>query len=146
MRVVLDSNILVRAAGNADGLAGRLLRCVLQEPHRLLISAFILGEVSRVLAYPRLQSRWGLTDERIQAHANRLASAAEVVIVALADRVVPDDPDDDFIVQTAVVGHADALCTRDTHLLSLEVVQYCHSHGVRVMDDIELYRVLARQV
>jgi putative PIN family toxin of toxin-antitoxin system len=121
MRIVLDSNILVRAAWKADGLASLLLRTILEGPHRLIVSPFILGEVARVLAYPRIQSRWGLTEERIQQHINRLAAAAEIVDIANVDRVVPEDPDDDFIVQTAVTGKADALCTRDVHLLSLEV-------------------------
>jgi predicted nucleic acid-binding protein len=54
MRIVLDSNILVRAAWKADGLASQLLRSVLEGPHRLIVSPFILGEVARVLAYPRI--------------------------------------------------------------------------------------------
>jgi predicted nucleic acid-binding protein len=45
MRIVLDSNILVRAAWKADGLASLLLRSVLEGPHRLIVSLFILGEV-----------------------------------------------------------------------------------------------------
>jgi putative PIN family toxin of toxin-antitoxin system len=143
MRIVLDSNILVRAAWKADGLASLLLRSVLEEPHRLIVSPFILGEVARVLAYPRIQSRWGLTEERIQQHVNRLAAAAEIVDSTSVDRVVPDDPDDDFIVQTAITGKADALCTRDSHLLSPEVVEHCQRHAVRIMGDIELYRILA---
>lgn len=95
MRIVLDSNILVRAAWKADGLASRLLRSIIEGPHRLLVSPFILGEVARVLAYPRIQSRWGLTEERIQKHVNSLAAAADIVASTSVDRVVPDDPDDD---------------------------------------------------
>jgi putative PIN family toxin of toxin-antitoxin system len=143
MRIVLDSNILVRAAWKADGLASLVLRSILEGPHRLIVSPFILGEVARVLAYPRMQSRWGLTEERIQQHVNRLAAAAEIVASTSVDRVVPDDPDDDFIVQTAISGKAEVLCTRDSHLLSPEVVEHCQRHAVRIMDDIELYRILA---
>lgn len=142
MRIVLDSNILVRAAWKADGLASLLLRSVLVGPHRLIVSPFILDEVARVLAYPRLQTRWGLTDERIQQHVNRLAAAAEIVAASSADRVVPHDPDDDFIVQTAIAGKADALCTRDAHLYRPEVVEHCRRHAIRIMDDLELYRIL----
>jgi putative PIN family toxin of toxin-antitoxin system len=142
MRIVLDSNILVRAAWKADSLAGLLLRRILGGPHRLIVSAFILGEVARVLTYPRLQIRWGLTDERIQRHVNLLAAAAEIVEIADVDRVVPDDLDDDFVVHTAVAGRADALCTRDSHLLNSAVVEHCARRGIVVMDDIELYRIL----
>ena len=109
----------------------------------MIVSPFILGEVARVLAYPRLQSRWGLTDERIQGHVNRLAAVAEIVETTGADRVVQADPDDDFIVQTAIAGRAEALCTRDSHLLTPEVVEHCRRHAIRVLDDIDLYRTLA---
>jgi putative PIN family toxin of toxin-antitoxin system len=142
MRIVLDSNILVRAAWKADGLASRLLRNVLEGPHRLIVSPFILGEVARVLAYPRIQSRWGLSEERIQGHVNRLAAVAEIVETASVDRVVPDDPDDDFVIHTAIAGRADVLCTRDSHLLDHRVAQYCTQRGIRIMDDIELYSIL----
>jgi putative PIN family toxin of toxin-antitoxin system len=143
MRIVLDSNILVRAAWKADGLASRLLRSIVAGPHRLIVSPFILGEVARVLAYPRIQSRWGLTEERIQQHVNRLAAVAEIVETTTADRVVQADPDDDFIVQTAIAGRAGALCKRDAHLLAAEVVENCRRHGIRILDDIDLYRTLA---
>jgi predicted nucleic acid-binding protein len=53
------------------------------------------------------------------------------------------DPDDDPIVATAVEGNAEVLCTRDKHLLgSAAVVAYCASHGVRVIDDVELIKLL----
>jgi predicted nucleic acid-binding protein len=73
---------------------------------------------------------------------NLLAAAAEIVEITTADRVVPDDPDDDFVVCRAVAGRADALCTRDSHLLNSAVAEYCARHAIRVMDDIELYRIL----
>ena len=42
MRIVLDSNILVRAAWKADGLASLPLRTILDGPHRLVVWPFIL--------------------------------------------------------------------------------------------------------
>jgi predicted nucleic acid-binding protein len=84
-----------------------------------------------------------LTEERIQGHVNRLAAAAEIVATTGADLVVPADPDDDFIVQTAIAGRAEVICTRDLHLLAPEVVEHCQRHAVRIMDDIDLYRILA---
>jgi predicted nucleic acid-binding protein len=83
-----------------------------------------------------------LTEERIQRHVNRLAAIAEIVETTGAGQVVPADPDDDFIVQTAIAGRAEALCTRDSHLLAREVVEHCRRHAIRVLDDIDLYRIL----
>ncbi|MEK7409579.1 MAG: putative toxin-antitoxin system toxin component, PIN family [Acidobacteriota bacterium] len=143
MRIVLDTNILVRAGANPDGLARRVLEEIVRGPHTLIISPFILGELARVLGYPRLRQRWGLGEERIEAHVNLIAAAAEVVHPGPSREVVTGDPDDDPVVETAVAGRADVLCTRDAHLLGPRVVEYCAGHGVRVMDDLALHRLLA---
>ena len=142
MRIVLDTNILVRAAWKADGLASLVLRSILEGSHRLIVSPFILGEVASVLAYPSIRSRWGLSEDRIQAYANHLGAVAEIVEAGSVDRVVADDPHDDFVVHTAIAGRADVLCTRDAHLLDPRIAQHCAQRGVRTMDDIELYSMI----
>jgi hypothetical protein len=42
MRIVLDSNILVRAAWKADGLASLPLRAILDGSHRLVVRPVML--------------------------------------------------------------------------------------------------------
>ncbi len=142
MRVVLDTNVLVRAAGDEQGLAGRLLQEVISGPHVLVISPYILSEIARVLSYPRLQARWQLSERTIAEFVNSLSEVAEIVLTTTPDRVVIADPDDDPVVQTAVVGVVDCLCTRDAHVLEATVVDYCSVHGIRVMSDIDLYHIL----
>ena len=142
MRIVLDSNVLVRAAWKPDGLANQLLRIIVGGPHVLIASPFILSEVARVLAYPRIQLRWPLSTEQIQEHVNRIAAIAEIVSRLSAERVVPADADDDLVVQTAISGKADILCTRDAHLHAPEVVEYCMRRAIRIVDDLQLYRIL----
>jgi len=142
MRVVLDTNILVRAAGDEQGLAGRLLHEIVSGSHVLVSSPHILSEIARVLAYPRLQARWQLSEEIVTEFVSRVGDIAEIVFTTTPDRVVAADPDDDPIVQTAVLGEVDVLCTRDAHLLDRAVVEYCAGHGIQVMNDIDLYRIL----
>jgi predicted nucleic acid-binding protein len=62
VRVVLDTNILIRAnpTVSPQGLARDLLLTVLSGPHVLILSSAILDEVRRVLNYPRVQARWSL--------------------------------------------------------------------------------------
>ena len=48
------------------------------------------------------------------------------------------DPDDNFVVQTGVVGQVDVICTRDGHLLHLNVQAYCAGFGIRVLRDTDL--------
>ena len=142
MRIVLDTNILIRAAADEQGLAGRVLQEIASGPHILVCSPYLLTEASRVLAYPRLQARWLLGDEEIREFVSRVAAIAEIVHTTTPELVVAGDPDDDPIVQTAVLGGAGVLCTRDAHLFDADVVSYCAGHGVRVMNDIELYHSL----
>ena len=65
MRILLDTNILVRAHEKATGSARSLLRGLLGQKHTLLISPEMIVEVARVLRYPRLHALYGLTEEQV---------------------------------------------------------------------------------
>ncbi len=54
------------------------------------------------------------------------------------------DPDDDLVLQTAIAGKADALCSRDAAFEPENVRQVCAAHGIRMMRDIELLQELRR--
>jgi uncharacterized protein len=139
MRVVLDTNILARSASGPPGLASQVLMEVTQPAHTLLLSPFLLSELSRVLRYARLRPIHGLTDEGIDRYILDLQLVAEMVAPPLRlTPVVANDPDDDGIVATAVYGCADVLCTLDRHLLQPAVVQYCLVHGIAVITDQQL--------
>lgn len=143
MRVLLDTNVLARAAAGPPGLANELVLEATQPQHVLLLSPFIVSELSRVLRYDRLRAIHGLDDAAIDQYISDLIMVAEMVLPPeAADLVVADDPDDDAIIATAVAGAADVLCTKDRHMLRNEVVEYCSSHGVAVVDDSELLQRL----
>lgn len=140
MRVVLDTNVLVRANVRADGPAHKLLDRLQGGAHVLLVSDFILEEVGRVLRYPRLQSRWGMSDDEIREFVADLRDNGEWVTLENDESIGPtlSDPDDHWIVRTAVKGRADVLCTLDRHLRTLEVRGYCESRGITILTDVEL--------
>lgn len=60
MRVLLDTNVLVSAITRRDGPARELTR-LMTGPHVLVTSAFLLSELQRVLAYPRVRSQTNAT-------------------------------------------------------------------------------------
>lgn len=63
MRVVVDTNVLVRAASIAgDSPARQLLRLLREPPHLLIISHFLLNELLRALSYERVRRVHGLDD------------------------------------------------------------------------------------
>lgn len=63
MRVTPDTGILVRMNVRTTGPARRLLYVILDGPHELVLSEFLLKETARVLRYPRLQGIYKLTDQ-----------------------------------------------------------------------------------
>ena len=144
MRIVLDTNILVRAnpKTSPQGLARDLLEIITAGPHALVLSAAILTEVARVLTYPHVQARWMLSQETIGQYLAFLEAAGEIVETPLIPPAVALDPDDDPILQTAVCGQADVLCTRDTVFRHPLVEEVCRAHRIRVLDDIALMREL----
>lgn len=139
MKIVLDNNVLVRAAASPVGPAGALLPLIVP-PHFLVFSSDSFRELSEVLCYEHVRKLHGLSDEGIGDFLHGIQRAA--LVVSLPDerppRVVPDDQDDDYVVATSLEAKADVLCTRDRHFFHPDVLAYCRTHGVEVMDDLTL--------
>jgi predicted nucleic acid-binding protein len=73
MRIVLDTNILVRANAKAKGPARKLLQVIVNSPeHVLLLSPFLLMELERVLSYDRVRAVVKLNDEEIAEYLSYL--------------------------------------------------------------------------
>jgi putative PIN family toxin of toxin-antitoxin system len=144
MRIVLDTNVLTRAARGGGGPAEAALLLAIAEPHQLVTSLYLLDELSRAIRYDRVRRMHGLDDEGIDAFVERVASASIIVPIPPTgtDAVVPSDPDDDPIVATARLGKADVLCTLDRDLRNPLVVTYCWRFGIRVLTDVELLALL----
>lgn len=146
MRVVLDTNIIVRANPQTSpgGLAKDLLLTVATGPHRLVLSPAILAEVGRVLRYAHVQKRWPLSDEAIQTYLTLLEESALMVLLPAEMPLVVSDPDDDPILQTAILGRADVLCSRDAAFRAPAVEHVCRTNGIRVLDDVTLMQELRK--
>lgn len=152
MRIVLDSNVLVRAAkkrakDKRDSPACEVLSLVRSVPHVLVLSDFLLTELERVLHYPRVRQIHQLSEEEIQTFVRELDALAHVENVAKegTEPAISTDPKDNPIIQTAIAGRADILCTLDWHIRNRKVRAYCRTHGVRIFTDVGLLRVLRRE-
>jgi putative PIN family toxin of toxin-antitoxin system len=137
MRVVLDTNVMARAA-LPRGPAIQLLQRLRRPPHEFLTSEFILSELGRALRYPRLQAYHGLTDEPIATYVAGLRQGAMLVELPENVPMIATDPDDDRVIATTVLGAADVLCTWDRHFFAPNVLAYLDAFGVRVLRDVDL--------
>jgi putative PIN family toxin of toxin-antitoxin system len=142
MRVLLDTNILARAAASRNGPAAEVFRRI-AAGHVLVVSSELLAELARVLSYERVRRMHQLGEAGIDAFIESIESGAAVVsLPAPVPRIVPHDPDDDVVVATAVGGKVEVLCTRNRHLFHPSVLAYCREHAIEVMDDLQLLATL----
>jgi putative PIN family toxin of toxin-antitoxin system len=140
MRVVLDTNIVVRFIYSPSGFILGLVRLLQPPRHALITSAELIREAADVLARPRLRVRHKLDEQAISKALNQLYSGfpPPVTLPAFTTSIVPHDPKDDIVVMTAIAGGADVICTLDAHLHEQSVKQFCRQNGIRVLSDIEL--------
>ena len=52
------------------------------------------------------------------------------------------DVNDVVVMQTAIIGEADALCTNDDDFFEPPAAQYLNRLGISVLDDVGLMRLL----
>ena len=109
MRVVLDTNALIRAHGRASTRARRILEELAQGGHDLILSNEMLAEATKVLRYPRFQALYGLTDADFLDYTQFLQSISHLVALDPQYRAPLHDPNDLIAIQTAERGEADIL-------------------------------------
>ena len=109
MRVVLDTNALIRAHGRTSTQARILLEELLRAGHELITSNELLAEVTKVLRYPRFQALYGLSEADLLDYTQLLQSVSQVVILDSSYRAPLRDPNDLIVLQTAERGEADIL-------------------------------------
>ncbi len=117
MRVVLDPNVLVSAALSPAGAPAQLIRRWLAGDFELVVSPALLGELERVLAYPKIAGRVSGEDaaalvELLEAEAQTAPDPTDQPSIAL------EDPGDEYLVALAIAQGA-ALVSGDKHLTAL---------------------------
>ncbi len=142
MKIVLDTTILVRANEQAHGLGRELLTSLIESKHVLLLSNEMLHELAKVLRYPRLQVFFGLTEDLVYNYVAFLRQSAEIVTLHHLLTAPIRDVNDVIVVQTAIIGEADIICTNDEDFFEKPIAQYLSNHGISVLDDIALMQRL----
>jgi uncharacterized protein len=131
VRLVFDTNVIV-AGLVSEGLCHELVETHLPD-HTAILSNRLWDEL-----VDRLQDKFGLAaDDLPLLHLYR--QHATFVEVQPLERPVSRDPDDDWVLATAIAGEAEAIVTGDGYLLSLRAFQ-----GVAILTPRQLIERLAR--
>ena len=113
MRIVADTNTLVSGFG-WGGPPGQVVDTVLSGQVTLVISPALVGELARVLAYPKLAVVFD--DPAVLVAA--VAEAADTVDPAEHVMVLADEPDN-RVLEAAAAGRADLIVTGDKAMQEL---------------------------
>ena len=116
-RAVIDTNVVVSAFVFRTGRLAWLREAIVGQSVTPIVSDETLGELVRVLAYPKL----GLTAELSEAILTHYMEHAEAVKQPRTRAKLPKcrDPHDEMFLRLAYAAKADALVTGDDDLLSL---------------------------
>ena len=142
MRIVLDTAILVRAHDGAKGLGRDLLLRIIVSDHVLLISDEMLYELAKVLRYPRMLALHGLSEGRIYDYIGFLREVTEIVHPNPLLITPIRDMNDTVVMQTAIIGEAEVLCTRDMDFFDPPAEPFLRRAGIAILDDIALMQRL----
>ena len=98
----------------------------------------ILAETSRVLRYPRMRARHGMSESRIYDYVMLLQSVATMVRPDPTLVAPIRDPNDIVVLQTAIIGEAEAICTTDEDFFHTPALAFLKSVSILVFTDMEL--------
>jgi hypothetical protein len=142
IKAVFDTNTFVSAFLQPKGTPARLFEMAMtqESPFELYISGQILDEIGRVLVYPRIKKKYNVTDERVNIFLGFVMEACKNVGYVSELFIVPDDPDDSYIVSTALACSADYLVSGDkAHVLPIKQVK-----GVKIVTVREFFELIQK--
>ena len=132
MNAVIDTNVWVSGLLSLSGTPSRILDAYLKRRFTLITSEPMLSELTEVLRRPRISRKYGIKETDI-TELQRLMRGNAIIVPVLNSVHVCRDPDDDVVLETAVVGKAQVIVSGDSDLIeSSDVIEYVDSHQIQL--------------
>jgi len=112
--VVFDTNILISALFSQTGSPFRVLALAKIGQIESVTCQEILDEFAE-----KLLLKFKFSEEKTQSAVDEIQKFSRIVTISGTLKVVPNDPDDDMVIECALAGCATHIITGDKHLLSL---------------------------
>jgi putative PIN family toxin of toxin-antitoxin system len=129
---VIDTNVLVSAFINPRGYPAQVVEAAQLGSFNLITSQPLCDELQKVLARPRVLRASKSTKSDAEQFAQFSIELSESVGVTGNLRLCRDK-DDDIVLETALVGNATHVVSRDEDIVrSPELTRQLEAHGIRV--------------
>ena len=116
--VVFDTNILLSALLSPNGKPFRCLALAKIGQIESVTCQDILDEFAE-----KLLLKFQFSEDMTQLAVDEVKSFSRLVSITGNLKAVPDDPDDDMVIDCAVIGKVTHIITGDKHLLALSNYQ-----------------------
>jgi putative PIN family toxin of toxin-antitoxin system len=131
--VLVDTNVWVSALLNPSGPPSRLIRCWLDNRFQAVVSLPLLDELADVLSRPRITRKYAIQPDDVEEFLELLVQRSQIVVPTGSVHECRD-PDDDIILETALLAHAEYAVTRDDDIKrDLDLMAHLEEHGVAVL-------------
>jgi putative PIN family toxin of toxin-antitoxin system len=133
IRIVIDTNVWVSSFLNPFGFPARLRKSFEEGVFNLVISELMLEELAEVLNRPRIKTKYGISEDDIKELLILIEERSEHVLLS-GDINICRDKDDNVVIETAIMGQADFLVTRDDDIkFDKAVSSFLKKYGISVI-------------
>ena len=123
-KIILDTNVLISAFG-WKGKPELIFQKAINKELELFISDKQLEEIIRVLDYPK----FNFNADQKSKFINILLEVATLIKIDKIKNIIKEDPDDDIILTSAIIGNVDFIISGDDHLLNLK-----EFNGIKILN------------
>jgi putative PIN family toxin of toxin-antitoxin system len=130
---LIDTNVWVSALINPHGFPAKTRDAWLARKYKIVVSKPMLEELEDVLHRPRIQQRFGVTEAQAEELLLLITEKATPVEIS-GDLHLCRDPRDDMLLETAIVGGATHIVSRDEDITrDLELLAQLEKRGMRAV-------------
>lgn len=133
MLAVVDANVWVSACIHTQGNPGKILEAYRADLFEALVSAPLLAELDDVIHRDRIAERYPDAPGNGERLIGILRNAGPLVEVS-GQRYGVRDPDDDYLVETAINGEAEVIVSGDRDLHDEQLGLTLNRHGIEVLN------------
>jgi putative PIN family toxin of toxin-antitoxin system len=118
LKVVLDVNVWISAL-LWGGKPAEIVKAAEKRQFVILLTEEIAGEISQVLAYPKIAKVYQAASLRREDLVETVLKIGKFVQAARKVQVVAEHPADDKFIECAVAANAEYIVSGDKHLLKI---------------------------